>query len=129
MTGAMNPNDRKRQWKEKRVFFLTPQVLANDISRSTCPATEVKCLVLDEAHKAQGSFAYVSVVQELSKLKAVFRILALSATPGKPILTLNCHFLLYYLYIYSIKLFFRRRYQSYSASDFKSTHLQNRSTR
>ena len=48
MTGAMNPNERKRHWKEKRVFFLTPQVLTNDISRSTCPATEVKCLVLDE---------------------------------------------------------------------------------
>jgi Fanconi anemia group M protein len=92
MTGAMNPTDRKKQWREKRVFFLTPQVLANDISRSTCPATEVKCLVLDEAHKAQGSFAYVSVVEELCKLGAVFRILALSATPGKPILIFNHYF-------------------------------------
>ena len=99
MTGAMNPTDRKKQWKEKRVFFLTPQVLVNDISRSTCPATEVKCLVLDEAHKAQGSFAYVSVVQELCKLGAVFRILALSATHGKsnPSIFLALHCFIYLL--------------------------------
>lgn len=82
MTGAMNPGDRKKQWKEKRVFFLTPQVLTNDISRAACPANEVKCLVLDEAHKALGNYSYVQVVQELCKHGAVFRILALSATPG-----------------------------------------------
>ena len=82
MTGAMNPVDRKTQWKEKRVFFLTPQVLTNDISRAAFPASEVKCLVLDEAHKALGNYAYVQVVQELGKHGAVFRILALSATPG-----------------------------------------------
>lgn len=83
MTGAMNPTDRKKQWKEKRVFFLTPQILTNDISRAACPAKEVKCLVLDEAHKALGNYAYVQVVQELCKHGAIFRILALSATPGR----------------------------------------------
>ncbi|KAI9552091.1 hypothetical protein GHT06_022428 [Daphnia sinensis] len=82
MTGAMSPSDRKKQWKEKRVFFLTPQILTNDISRAACPANEVKCLVLDEAHKALGNYAYVQVVQELCKHGAIFRILALSATPG-----------------------------------------------
>lgn len=48
MTGTMNPNERQRNWQEKRVFFLTPQVLTNDISRATCPINQVKCLVLDE---------------------------------------------------------------------------------
>jgi Fanconi anemia group M protein len=82
MTGAMSPADRKTQWREKRVFFLTPQILTNDISRAAFPASEIKCLVLDEAHKALGNYAYVQVVQELCNHGAVFRILALSATPG-----------------------------------------------
>lgn len=57
MTGAMNPNERQRHWQEKRVFFLTPQVLTNDISRATCPTNQVKCLVLDEVI---FSFLYAS---------------------------------------------------------------------
>jgi fanconi anemia group M protein len=61
MTGALAPELRKKEWREKRVFFLTPQVIANDISRGTCPVNNVKCLVLDEAHKALGNYAYVQV--------------------------------------------------------------------
>ena len=61
MTGAMAPKDRQREWRQKRVFFLTPQILTNDISRETCQASDIKCLVLDEAHKASGNYAYVQV--------------------------------------------------------------------
>ncbi|NXH70722.1 FANCM protein, partial [Hydrobates tethys] len=73
---------RKELWNTKRVFFLTPQIMVNDLSRGTCPAVEVKCLVIDEAHKALGNHAYCQVVRELSKYTKQFRILALSATPG-----------------------------------------------
>lgn len=48
-------------WKSKRVFFLTPQVMVNDLSRDTCPARQVKCVVIDEAHKALGNHAYCQV--------------------------------------------------------------------
>lgn len=86
----MNPQERKQLWTEKRVFYLTPQVMTNDISRGACPASEIKCLVLDEAHKALGNYAYVQVVQELVKYQATFRVLALSATPGIYYLVLVC---------------------------------------
>jgi Fanconi anemia group M protein len=43
------------------VFFLTPQVIMNDLSRGTCPAVDVRCLVIDEAHKATGNHAYCQV--------------------------------------------------------------------
>ena len=43
------------------MFFLTPQVLTNDLNRSACPAESVKCLVVDEAHKATGNHAYCMV--------------------------------------------------------------------
>ncbi|XP_009892224.1 PREDICTED: Fanconi anemia group M protein [Charadrius vociferus] len=73
---------RRELWTTKRVFFLTPQIMVNDLSRGTCLAVEIKCLVIDEAHKALGNHAYCQVVRELSKYTNQFRILALSATPG-----------------------------------------------
>ncbi len=33
----------------------------NDLSRGACPAVDVKCLVVDEAHKATGNHAYCQV--------------------------------------------------------------------
>ena len=60
-SGAMQPAERKNSWRSRRVFFLTPQVLVNDLSRGVCPADMVKCLVVDEAHKALGNHAYCQV--------------------------------------------------------------------
>lgn len=82
MTGAMQPEQRKKFWRDKRVFYLTPQVMMNDLQRGACPALQVKCLVVDEAHKALGNHAYCQVVKELSRSRSEFRIVALSATPG-----------------------------------------------
>lgn len=59
--GQMPPKDRVAMWRQKRVFFLTPQVMQNDLSRGTCPASEVNCVVFDEAHKALGNHAYCQV--------------------------------------------------------------------
>ncbi|BFZ07881.1 hypothetical protein BsWGS_10920 [Bradybaena similaris] len=82
MTGTMSPALRQKAWREKRVVFLTPQVMTNDLSRGSVTAESIKCLVLDEAHKALGNHAYCQVVRELVKFTREFRILALSATPG-----------------------------------------------
>ncbi|XP_075470486.1 Fanconi anemia group M protein isoform X1 [Ascaphus truei] len=82
MTGSTQAQNRKEIWLKCRVFFLTPQVMVNDLSRGACPASEIKCLVIDEAHKALGNHAYCQVVRELSNYTTQFRILALSATPG-----------------------------------------------
>ena len=35
--------------------------MSNDLSRSLFPANEVKLLVVDEAHRAQGDYAYCQV--------------------------------------------------------------------
>ena len=47
----------------KKVFFLTPQVMQNDLARGTCPTAHVCCVVFDEAHKALGNHAYCQVQQ------------------------------------------------------------------
>ncbi|XP_031436050.1 Fanconi anemia group M protein isoform X2 [Clupea harengus] len=82
LTGSTPAHQRQELWRSKRIFFLTPQVMVNDLSRNTCPATQVKCVVIDEAHKASGNHAYCQVVRELGNQTRQFRVLALSATPG-----------------------------------------------
>lgn len=60
----MSPVDRLQHWKTKRVFFLTPQVMANDLRSGICPAKLFKCVVIDEAHRAtkEYSFCHVSAI-------------------------------------------------------------------
>ncbi|XP_062863163.1 Fanconi anemia group M protein isoform X2 [Trichomycterus rosablanca] len=82
LTGSTSAPQRRELWRTRRVFFLTPQVMVNDLSRNTCPATQIKCVVIDEAHKASGNHAYCQVVRELWNHTKQFRVLALSATPG-----------------------------------------------
>ncbi|GJQ13656.1 hypothetical protein GpartN1_g5447.t1 [Galdieria partita] len=83
MTGAMKSEMRKTIWKSKNVFFVTPQIMKNDIDHGICPASEVVCVVFDEAHKATGRYVYCSVVEDLNRATGgSYRILALSATPG-----------------------------------------------
>ncbi|XP_077522214.1 FA complementation group M isoform X1 [Amblyomma americanum] len=82
MTGTVPAGQRAQGWRERRVFFLTPQVMMNDLLRNALRPQDVKCLVIDEAHKALGSYSYCQVVQEIIKYNNQFRVLALSATPG-----------------------------------------------
>ncbi|KAM9354495.1 Fanconi anemia group M protein [Pholidichthys leucotaenia] len=82
LTGSTAAKQRQEVWQSKRVFFLTPQVMVNDLSRDTCPAQQVKCVVIDEAHKALGNHAYCQVIRLLCSQTRQFRVLALSATPG-----------------------------------------------
>uniref|UniRef100_UPI00398EBD50 Fanconi anemia group M protein isoform X2 n=1 Tax=Pristiophorus japonicus TaxID=55135 RepID=UPI00398EBD50 len=82
MTGHTQALNRQNIWNAKRVVFLTPQVMMNDLTRGACPAADVKCLIVDEAHKALGNHAYCQVVRELCNYTCQFRVLALSATPG-----------------------------------------------
>lgn len=59
--GSMSPGERAVAWEMKRVFFLTPQVLTNDLTCGQCPAASIKCVVVDEAHKALGNHSYCQV--------------------------------------------------------------------
>ena len=74
--------NREDIWKEKRVFFTTPQVVENDLKRGVLNPKDIICLVVDEAHRATGSYAYTNVVQFINRFNTSYRILALTATPG-----------------------------------------------
>jgi hypothetical protein len=83
LTGHMKAEEREKAWGSARMLFLTPQTLANDMETGVCPAHEIVCVVVDEAHKATGNHAYVQVASMLSRRSGGFRLLALSATPGQ----------------------------------------------
>ena len=56
--------------------------MENDLRDGVCPAHDVVCLVIDEAHRAKGNHAYCGVVKQLWDRDVQFRTLALTATPG-----------------------------------------------
>lgn len=84
--GSTAAKQRQEIWRSKRVFFLTPQVMVNDLSRETCPARQVKCVVIDEAHKALGNHAYCQVTTAaLPLLSVIFALLFKSDFASKPL--------------------------------------------
>ncbi|OQR92174.1 DEAD/DEAH box RNA helicase [Achlya hypogyna] len=82
LQGNVAPTRRKQLWAEKRVFFCTPQSMQNDVELGNCDVTKFVCVVVDEAHRATGNYAYVMVVKAIAAKISGFRVLALSATPG-----------------------------------------------
>lgn len=78
--------DRAILWETRRVFFSTPQMVANDLLSGLVDPRNVCCIVVDEAHRARGgSYAYCKVIERLDKFNTSFRVLALTATPGATI--------------------------------------------
>jgi ERCC4-related helicase len=83
LTGVIPAERRRELVQKRRVIFATPQVIENDLTNGILPAKLVRCIVIDEAHRAQGNYSYVNIVRHLQdNNRNGFRILALSATPG-----------------------------------------------
>lgn len=85
LTGGTPPGIRAEEWRSKRVFFMTPQTIVNDLKTGICDPKKIVLLVVDEAHRATGGYAYVEVVKFLHRFNSSFRVLALTATPGASI--------------------------------------------
>lgn len=77
--------NRQVIWNDKRVFFTTPQVVENDLKAGTLNPKEIVCLVIDEAHRARGNYAYTNVVKFIDRFNTSYRVLALTATPAADI--------------------------------------------
>lgn len=60
---------------------MTPQTLQSDIADNLFDVSRIVCLVIDEAHRATGNYAYCNVINSLEQKNIGFRILSLSATP------------------------------------------------
>ncbi|KAL8293793.1 hypothetical protein RQP46_000494 [Phenoliferia psychrophenolica] len=82
LTGQTAPSVRAVAWSSKRVVYCTPQTLENDLAKGRIDPRDITCLVVDEAHRASGDYAYVGVVRFIMSRNQHFRVLALTATPG-----------------------------------------------
>ncbi|PKS07923.1 hypothetical protein jhhlp_006533 [Lomentospora prolificans] len=89
LTGEISPGLRVEEWQSKRVFFMTPQTLQNDLSAGYADPKNIVLLVVDEAHRAVGEYAYAKVVKFIRRFSKSIRVLALTATPGSKIETVQ----------------------------------------
>lgn len=89
LTGNIQPALRAEEWQSKRVFFMTPQTLIRDLKSGICDPKRIVLLVVDEAHRATGNYAYVEIVRFLRRFNESLRILALTATPGSTVETVQ----------------------------------------
>jgi len=89
LTGGISPGLRADEWANKRVFFMTPQTIINDLKTGICDPKKIVLLVVDEAHRATGAYAYVEVIKFIRRFNQSFRVLALTATPGASVETVQ----------------------------------------
>ncbi|OLY82176.1 ATP-dependent DNA helicase MPH1 [Smittium mucronatum] len=107
MNGSLHPSKRKLAWSTSTFVFATPQTVQNDLRNGVLGGDNVKritMLIVDEAHKTRGGYAFGNCMDELIKIqesdsspngasnssglpltKSKFRVLALTATPGADI--------------------------------------------
>jgi len=81
-TGEVQPKLRKELYNENEIIFSTPQTVANDIIGKRIDMKDFSLLVLDEVHKAVGSYDYVFIAKEFQRRSKYPRILGLTASPG-----------------------------------------------
>jgi ATP-dependent DNA helicase MPH1 len=89
LTGDVQPALRADEWAQKRVFFMTPQTLLNDLSHGYADPKRIVLLVIDEAHRAVGEYAYAKVTKLIRRFSNSIRVLALTATPGSKVDTVQ----------------------------------------
>ena len=76
-SGSMKPASRVEEWKKARIVFSTPQTINNDLEKKRYDLFDVSLLIVDEAHRSVGDYAYTGI---LSHYKG--HVLALTASPG-----------------------------------------------
>lgn len=89
LTGDIPPVLRVDEWRERRVFFMTPQTLLNDLSHGYADPKQIVLVVIDEAHRSVGEYAYAKVAKFIRRFSESVRFLALTATPGSKIETVQ----------------------------------------
>ena len=79
-TGEIPPRQRGNIWNESRLVVSTPQVIENDLNEGRIDFDQVDLIVFDEAHRAVGDYAYVSIGKRFSGL-----VLGMTASPGSEV--------------------------------------------
>ncbi len=76
-SGSMKPSKRVEEWKKARIVFSTPQTINNDLQKERYDLSNVSLLIVDEAHRSVGDYAYTGILSHYDR-----HVLALTASPG-----------------------------------------------
>ena len=82
LTGKISPDKRQQEFERASFIFSTPQTIENDLLGQRISLKDVSLLIIDEAHRATGDYAYVYIAKQYRKQAHTERILALTASPG-----------------------------------------------
>ncbi|MCI4346014.1 MAG: DEAD/DEAH box helicase [Thermoplasmata archaeon] len=82
-TGTVRSPVREGGWESADVVFATPQILEHDLEEKLYSLRDVDLLIFDEAHRAVGRYAYVSLAERYRLERPIGgKVLALTASPG-----------------------------------------------
>jgi len=82
-TGEVASRKRSELWEDAEVIVSTPQVIENDLDEGRIELSEVALIIFDEAHRAVGDYAYVSIGKRFSETKGL--ALGMTASPGSDV--------------------------------------------
>jgi ERCC4-related helicase/ERCC4-type nuclease len=82
-TGEVAPSTRSETWTENRLIVSTPQVIENDLDEGRMTLENVDLIVFDEAHRAVGDYAYVSIGKRYQEREGL--VLGMTASPGSEV--------------------------------------------
>ncbi len=77
MLGSSSPKKRIEIYNNSDIIFSTPQCISNDYENNRYSPDKVKLLIVDEAHRTVGKYAYVDLCARTNA-----PILGLTASPG-----------------------------------------------
>ncbi len=77
MLGSSPPKKRIEIYNNSDIIFSTPQCLSNDYENNRYSPDKIRLLIVDEAHRTVGKYAYVDLCARTSA-----PILGLTASPG-----------------------------------------------
>ncbi len=81
LTGTMPASARASHYSVAKIIFSTPQTSENDIKNGGLLLHDFSLLVVDEAHRSIGNYAYTAVAKAYRE-QSDGLILALTASPG-----------------------------------------------
>ncbi len=82
LTGTITPKKREDAWEQNQIIISTPQGLENDVIKRKVNFENTSLLVIDEAHRATGNYAYVYLAKKYVEQSNYQKITALTASPG-----------------------------------------------
>jgi len=82
VSGTTHPGERSELWPDLTVAVATPQVVENDLRSGRLNLRDYTLLIFDEAHRATGNYAFVSIAKAYKAQCPEPLVLGLTASPG-----------------------------------------------